>query len=57
MDGISVIVTVHNSASTIEPALRSVEEALAIFRQGHGKPSTPPSEVLVVDGGAVLVLA
>jgi tetratricopeptide (TPR) repeat protein len=52
MDGISVIVTAHNSASTIEPALRSVEEALTVFRHEHGRPSTPASEVLVVDDGS-----
>ena len=49
MNCVSVIVTVHNSASTIVQALRSVEEALAVL---HHRQGAVESEVIVVDDGS-----
>ena len=49
MESLSIVVTACNNAATIAAALRSVEEALAVFRSEQPSVAT---EVVVVDDGS-----
>src|SRR6476661_207098 len=51
MDSFSVIVTAHNCAAFIGPALRSVEAAIAAFQRQRPSASAT-GEVVVVDDGS-----
>src|SRR5438270_873117 len=52
MNSFSVIVTAHNCAATIRPALDSVQEALAYFERHPTRVRDVKPEVIVVDDGS-----
>jgi tetratricopeptide (TPR) repeat protein len=52
MASVSVVVTAHSCGGLIVRALRSVEQSLAAFRDGPGRPAGAEAEVIVVDDGS-----